>query len=143
MLSLLLTQEAKICCPNSSGEGDAHVSPCVAPCAVALHPQHGLAALSSSEQPRAAPKSSPGGTFRSCPSSTSGGTSTPQQRRTRLALMFSSASAFSMASGCWLGACALLVRAKFGIPQDWKTFSWHDFRHPFDVTGFQCGLAHN
>lgn len=58
-------------------------------------------------------------------------------------LMFSSASTFSTASGCWHGVCTLLYRASFGILQYWKTVSWHDFRHPFDITGSQCGVTHN
>lgn len=104
----------------------------VSACAVVF--LHGMgwlpsAALSSQLHPER--------TLRSCPSSTEQGSSSPQQR-TSLALMFS-ASALSLLA--W-SLCTPL-QANFGIPQYWKTLSWLDFRHPFDVTGFQCGLTHN
>lgn len=66
----------------------------------------------------------------------------PLWQRRRVAEMFSSACAFSAASGCWLGASAVPYWAKFVIPQHWKTFCWHCLRHlPFCRYSFSMWVS--
>lgn len=124
--------------PKSSGVGDAHAFHCTLCCGSPSVAWAVLAALSSSEQHPAHPEEA---TQVLSQQHTWGYILSPAEKR--LALMFPSASDFSMASGCWLGVCAFLYMANFGIPQYWKIVSWQDFRPPFDVTVFQCGLTHN
>lgn len=114
--------------PKSSGDGDAHISHCTLWCGPSPMAWDGCPQQPQAEEHPSPPRRRP---LRSCPNNMCRDTSTLCQRR-RVAGMFSSACAFSAASGCWPGASVVLYWAKFGIPQCWKTFSWHHFRYlPF------------